>query len=302
MNKKNMIITISCVIALLCITLFATVVFANSKSTNPLDTGKEIIYYLFWTSDSKLEDDINKLQEDLSLTDTQMEQLKQIGLDEHFGIQNLTQTYSSNTRASISAFNNAVTENSNVRNNTIQSVLGEKTEIFRNWIAKWWEEEREYRMNPVKEGTKSDIARISNVWATQYVPNTSGAMEVALPDKYLKFANLGWSDFYDEPPYQVNVFNAKNSVTLNLIHVDEVGPWNEDDNYWDIHRREFSDLALGVPEAQAAYYDNYNNGKDQTGRTVTNPAGIDLSTAAAKALGFSSYGSGFVDVRYEYLP
>lgn len=85
--------------------------------------------------------------------------------------------------------------------------------------------------------------------------------------------------------------------------MDEVGPWNENDNYWDSNRRGFGGLTLGVPEAYAAFYNNYNNGKDEFERTVTNPAGIDLSTAAAAQIGFpGTYSSGFADVRYEYLP
>ncbi len=149
MNKKNLVFSIGCLIITLCTILFTTVVFANSKTVNPLDTGKEILYYLFWTSDSKLENDINVLKEELSLSDAQIEQLKQIGLEEHFGIQDLSQTYSSNARASVVAFNEAVIERATIRNDSIQSILGEKTENFRDWIKNWWNEEREYRMNTI---------------------------------------------------------------------------------------------------------------------------------------------------------
>lgn len=75
-------------------------------------------------------------------------------------------------------------------------MLGDQYEAFGEWLTKWWEGEREYRMALFKErnsqiSIQADIDRISNVWATQYTPNTSGAHEVALPDKYVKFANLG---------------------------------------------------------------------------------------------------------------
>ncbi len=59
----------------------------------------------------------------------------------------------------------------------------------------------------------------------------------------------------------------------------DVGPWNTRDDYWnppDV-RQEWKDLPQGTPEAQAAYRDGYNGGKDQFGRTVKNPAGIDLA-------------------------
>lgn len=286
------------VVCVLAVTAFAA---TTDVSTNPLDTGKEILYYLFWTNDTKLNADVENLQEELSLTDAQIEQLKNLGLNEHIGIQTLSESFSSNARASVAAFNYSLDEYTEDRNNTIQDILGDKTDNFRDWIAEWWEYEREYRMRP-QIATISDVERLSNVWATQYVPNTTGAIEVALPDKYVKFANLGWDDTYDDPPYTVNVFNPENEKTLLSVSVDDVGPWNENDNYWDEDRRKFSDLDVGVPEAYAAFYDDYNNGKDEFDRKVTNPAGIDLSTAAAKALGFGTYESGFVDVRYEYLP
>jgi hypothetical protein len=59
----------------------------------------------------------------------------------------------------------------------------------------------------------------------------------------------------------------------------DVGPWNTKDDYWNPStvRQSFTDLAQGLPEAQAAYQNGYHGGKDAFGRTVTNPAGIDLA-------------------------
>jgi hypothetical protein len=59
----------------------------------------------------------------------------------------------------------------------------------------------------------------------------------------------------------------------------DVGPWNTKDDYWNpsATREMWKDLPQGKPEAQAAYQDGYNGGKDQFGRTVLNPAGIDLA-------------------------
>ncbi len=58
----------------------------------------------------------------------------------------------------------------------------------------------------------------------------------------------------------------------------DVGPWNTTDDYWNppATRQSWKDLPQGRPEAQAAYQNGYNGGKDQFGRTVANPAGIDL--------------------------
>jgi hypothetical protein len=59
----------------------------------------------------------------------------------------------------------------------------------------------------------------------------------------------------------------------------DVGPWNTRDDYWNppAIRENWKDLPQGTPEAQAAYQNGYNGGKDQYGRRVTNPAGIDLA-------------------------
>jgi hypothetical protein len=59
----------------------------------------------------------------------------------------------------------------------------------------------------------------------------------------------------------------------------DVGPWNTTDDYWNPSgvRQSWPDLAQGQPQAQAAYDDGYNDGLDQFGREVLNPAGIDLA-------------------------
>lgn len=59
----------------------------------------------------------------------------------------------------------------------------------------------------------------------------------------------------------------------------DVGPWNTRDDYWNPsnRRQTWGDLPRGVPEAQAAKLQRYNGGKDQFGRVVKNPAGIDLA-------------------------
>ncbi|MEV4757607.1 hypothetical protein AB0J86_21185 [Micromonospora sp. NPDC049559] len=59
----------------------------------------------------------------------------------------------------------------------------------------------------------------------------------------------------------------------------ERGPWNLRDDYWNppTVRETFADLPQGKPEAQAAYQDGYNGGKNDRGSTVANPAGIDLA-------------------------
>ncbi|MGI8965870.1 MAG: hypothetical protein ACR2H1_07250, partial [Limisphaerales bacterium] len=81
--------------------------------------------------------------------------------------------------------------------------------------------------------------------------------------------------------------------------VYDVGPWNTKDNYWHTPRAEFGSLALGLPEAQAAYQTGYNGGKDEFGRTVLNPAGIDLADGTFwDSLGM--VGNDWVDVTFNW--
>ncbi|MEV0273104.1 hypothetical protein AB0H43_30375 [Hamadaea sp. NPDC050747] len=65
-----------------------------------------------------------------------------------------------------------------------------------------------------------------------------------------------------------------------FVPVWDVGPWNTKDDYWNANRQMWRDLPRGKPAAEAAYVDGYNRGRDEFGRTVSNPAGIDLADRA----------------------
>jgi len=79
--------------------------------------------------------------------------------------------------------------------------------------------------------------------------------------------------------YSVKVCTTTGSIRCAFEPVWDVGPWNTKDDYWNpsATREMFKDLPQGRPEAQAAYQSGYNGGKDMFGRTVANPAGIDLA-------------------------
>ena len=170
------------------------------------------------------------------------------------------------------------------------------------------------------------------VFATQYLPHVNGAVEAAVPDRCVKFASLGNTSALAAancgPGYALNL-DYRVSLTLEngrsaTIPVKEVGPWNLDDNYWNPAsgsprpRRLFTDLPTGTPEAQAAFYDNYNlksnckdldqkpttnsDGADQFDRCVLNPAGIDLSVAAATQLGLGNLENAWVTVSFLWEP
>ncbi len=83
--------------------------------------------------------------------------------------------------------------------------------------------------------------------------------------------------------------------TSIVVPVWDVGPWNTEDNYWDPpEERHFKGLPQGMPAAEAAYFDGYNNGQDGFGRDVRSPAGLDIGDGAFYALGMTD--SAWVDI------
>lgn len=78
----------------------------------------------------------------------------------------------------------------------------------------------------------------------------------------------------------------------------DVGPWNTHDDHWNPSsvRETFKDLPQGRPEAQAAYENGYNGGRDEFGRRVLNPAGIDLADGTFYNVGLND--NGWVTVTY----
>nr|BFF02462.1 hypothetical protein GCM10020241_41370 [Streptoalloteichus tenebrarius] len=79
----------------------------------------------------------------------------------------------------------------------------------------------------------------------------------------------------DTGDYTVSV--CADSGRCEWAPVWDVGPWNTKDDHWNADREMWQDLPRGKPQAQAAYEDGHNGGRDQFGRTVRNPAGIDLA-------------------------
>ncbi|MGK5673539.1 hypothetical protein ACSNOB_11950 [Micromonospora sp. URMC 106] len=78
--------------------------------------------------------------------------------------------------------------------------------------------------------------------------------------------------------YTVRVCTTSGS-RCEYAPVWDVGPWNTRDDYWNLSavRENWKDLPQGRPQAQAAYQYGYHGGRDQFGRVVLNPAGIDLA-------------------------
>jgi hypothetical protein len=114
----------------------------------------------------------------------------------------------------------------------------------------------------------------------------------ALPSRRALSSNFGHER-------EVRVAYRGRQVT---VPVWDVGPWNTHDDYWNpaVIRETFTDLPRGKPEAEAAFFDHYNNGLDERGRVVRTPAGIDLADGTFLIdLGLTN--NDFVDVEYLWL-
>jgi LysM repeat protein len=169
---------------------------------------------------------------------------------------------------------------------SVEQLLDDRTyQKFMDWIDQRWQVERSLHGSAMKASNP----RSYSIYATRF--DAGERYIVALPDKCVKFAN-GGSHICDSDGYSVgqgySVYIAyKKGIG---VAVGDSGPWNVDDNYWsrlsDLQpRRMFADLGLGMPEAQAAYFNGYNGGKDQFGRKVTGPFGIDLARQVSIDIG-----------------
>jgi hypothetical protein len=76
--------------------------------------------------------------------------------------------------------------------------------------------------------------------------------------------------------FQVRVTYRNHSIVLPVW---DVGPWNTHDDYWSPKRR-YGDLPAGQPMAHAAHQQGYNRGRDEFGRRIRTPNGIDIADGA----------------------
>lgn len=251
------------------------------------------------------------LQQELDFSEDQFQALRQIAMEEVEQIQALEaesqvilqdpglDLNEKRVRITEMCYNEQVLELIEASQRSLELTLGNATYTsLLDWIEDRWIVERILHGIP----KRSLGARTYRVFATRY--DSGGAYTVALPDQCVKFANAG-NHVCDEDGYQVgqdySVYLSYESAAV--ARVLESGPWNIDDNYWatlndPTPRRLFADLPLGMPEAQAAYFNNYNGGVDQFGRVVTAPYGIDLARQVSIDIGLMPGTNDWIDVSF----
>ncbi len=161
------------------------------------------------------------------------------------------------------------------------------------WVDEQWRQGvGEYQASEDAAYTASARSLTCKVFATQYRGYT--AREVALPHRDLKLRG----------GYRVRLATRiGGDWHRTRAVVREVGPWNTYDDYWERprHRDMWRSLPRCTPEAAAAFFNNYNGGKDEQGREVLNPAGVDLTPRVARRLGLKRLQNHWVSVSYPWV-
>jgi hypothetical protein len=153
---------------------------------------------------------------------------------------------------------------------------------------------------PATPQATPETALTAQVYATRIglVGNsTANGHEVQENDRFVALPSRRGLSPRDTGDYTVRVCSAPTRCTWAPVW--DLGPWNTTDDYWSppAERQAFGDLPRGRPEAEAAYTDGYNGGRDRSGRQVTNPAGIDLADGTFREdLGMQD--NGWVTVTY----
>ena len=160
------------------------------------------------------------------------------------------------------------------------------------WVDdQWHAETAEYSAQSEPTYQASSTGYTCKVWATFYKGLTR--YEVALPHQKVKFSG----------GHRVRITPVSGGRRTRAP-VKDTGPWNTRDNYWRASkdRSMWQNLPRCVPEAQAAFFDNYNRGEDQFGREVGNPAGLDITLAVARSMdvGKRIQRRGYIRVRVHY--
>jgi hypothetical protein len=168
---------------------------------------------------------------------------------------------------------------------------------FEGWVDEQWNQEVQaaseedytassetYMVSSQRKGIRC------RVFATQYTGFTE--REVALPHRNLKFGR--------QP--RVRIWRVSGGPSVGP-RVKEVGPWNTYDNYWvqNKDRTMYKRVPRCKPAAQVAYYQNFNEGKDEFGREVLNPAGVDVTQDVARSMSLKKHQNAWVWVRFPWV-
>lgn len=281
------------------------------QAGEPVWGRKPVLAYFFLTTSLA-----NELKQEVPLPDKTFESVRALAQAEAGALHELEQSTwaiiqdetltktEKRARIAASGYNDAVRQTLNASIQTLQTVLDEPTYArLVAWIENRWEIERTLH-GKVQALNGPTAARTYSIFATHY--DSNGSYAVSLPDKCVKFTDAGNSicegSGYETGNYSVQLSYDGNTTSVQTF---DSGPWNVDDNFWarleDPHpRRLFTDLPLGMPAAQAAYFDDYNDGLDQFDRIVTAPFAIDLGEDVGSDIGLEPGNNDWIDATFTW--
>jgi len=298
---------VSLFIALLLITFFFNQIYIQKPTNQTIWSEKPILSYYVLTSSI-----IKDLSSDLGFSNTQIQILNQIARsqrNELFSFQKRSDHISSDPNLSLDQKKSIFLEMG--YNQEVISIINSYNQQLKTLLNKL-DYENLVRWGSIRWNIEQDIhgAISQNQFPREYriyagVYDSRGAYYVALPDICVKTANQNdpscdQHGYVAGENYDVYVSYQGKDVA---VRVGDVGPWNNDDNYWATKfdptpRRMFTELPVGMPEAQAAYFDNYNDGNDQYGRKVIFPTGIEISKDVSKIIGLAEDSFDWIRVAY----
>lgn len=271
---------------------------SNNNELSPVEVFK-IFGYL--SNTAGLEPDLIEMQKVLDLSTEEIEEMKDLVVTR--GMMLSDESRSVLSKRAIREYNELFEDVSQRIVSEFIRIMGdEKYKKFNIYLKEWFDVERDYRKKWLREkNIKILRGGIGTVYATQCY------CESALPFLCLKFANIGkleWltpecKEIYTKS-YPIDI--SYKGTTLKDLIVKEAGPYNIEDDYWNCTCRKYKDLDCMMPMAQAAFFDNYNDGKDEYGRIVRLQAGIDVNTKTAKKLGLDHLQNAWVEVDFSRLP
>ena len=151
-----------------------------------------------------------------------------------------------------------------------------------SWVDEQWDQE--VRAASAEDYTAASETYLASshrkgirVQSLRHAVHRVHRREVALPHRNLKFGR--------QP--RVRIWRVRRRAQRAGRGSRRYGPWNTYDNYWmrQKDRRCANAFRVASHEAQVAYYQNFNRGKDEFGREVLNPAGVDMTPDVARSMG-----------------
>jgi len=117
----------------------------------------------------------------------------------------------------------------------------------------------------------------ARVWATRIGlvgKTTANGHVVGERDRFVALPSRRSLSARDRADYSVRITYRGKTVEAPIW---DIGPWNVRDDYWNPNREQYGELPRWTPQAEAAFFTGYNDGRDGMGRFITLPASVDIA-------------------------